>query len=273
MGCGEINRPYKLKDKAEKLENPLIQPKDASGIIIELISSDTPSLISDMKTSLISAITSYQIPVSEKRNLNTPYRLLGDLHFNGLESSFKWQLLDEHGYLVTENIVTEYTPILGEESFQTLAAMTAKQLATYLKPNILEALSNQQILENMSIKILQITGAPGDGNKSLRRNIENILKRAKIKIATNDQRGDLVISGAVLVKRYDENQQLVRIDWLLQDHNGREVRSLKQQNLIPTGALSGRWGDIAYSIAIGVVEEAALALDKIVLKNSGQATN
>lgn len=271
IGCGEINRPYKSQTVAEKLSNSLILPQDAYGITLEPLSGVDPYQNDVMGNALIAAVESYNIPISPYKASGQSYKFRGQLVTTTRQHSLIWQLLDHNNQTLTDGELSaaiDYAATPTLEITEQFARQAAQKIALTLKPDILDALSKQQILENMSIKILQIVGAPGDGNASLARNIKAILKRAKIKIAKQDERADVVISGAILIKNHDANQQMVRLDWLLQDHQGRELQSLKQQNLVPNGQLDGRWGDIAYAIAVGVVQEAAFALDKVALRSN-----
>lgn len=271
IGCGEINRPFKSQSVAEKLNNSLVLPQDAYGITLEQLSGPDLLQVDLMNSALISAVETYNIPISQYKASDQSYRLRGQLATTTRQHSLTWQLLDHNGTTLTDGSLSaaiEYAASPSLEITEQFARQAAQKIALTLKPDILDALSKQQILENMSIKVLQIVGAPGDGNTSLKRNINAILKRAKIKIAKPDERADVVISGAILLKSHDATQQMVRLNWLLQDHQGRELQSLKQQNLVPNGQLDGRWGDIAYAIAVGVVQEAAFALDKVALRSS-----
>lgn len=271
IGCGEINRPYKNQTVAEKLSNPLILPQDAYGITLGPLSGPNPYQIEAMSKALVAAVETYNIPISPHRASGQSYKLHGQLATTARQHTLVWQLLDHNDNLLNEGNLAaaiDYAAAPPPEITKQFARQAAQKIALTLKPDVLDALSKQQILENMSIKILQIVGAPGDGNTALERNIKAILKRAKIKISQQDERADVVISGAILVKSHDAEQQMVRLNWLLQDHQGRELQSLKQQNLVPNGQLDGRWGDIAYAISVGVVQEAAFALDKVALRGT-----
>ena len=267
VGCGEVPRPYKSQSEDEKLTNSLIIPTDARGIFYQ-----TSDGIDDQRfaTLLIEMLTDYNIPVTQADSLDIGYHLTGSVVRTETEIRYVWDFFDND----YDNLETKETalPISADLPFELaerqLAQQIALQIAIELKPDVIEALNKQQNLNDVRVKVLQVVGAPGDGNQALERNIKNILRKARINIVEDSTRADLVISGAVLVKKLDSSQDQIRIDWLFQDHLGKELRTLRQQNIIPTGQLNGRWGDTAYIIAVGVVQDAAQTLDEIFLQRA-----
>ncbi|WP_420547856.1 hypothetical protein [Curvivirga sp.] len=265
--CGEIPRPYKAQTENEKLSNILIIPDDARGIYYQTSDNEDDQRFAFF---LMERLAEYNIPVTQTDSLDMGYHLSGSIVHKEREIRYVWDFFDnEYDELSTKETVIPILEDVSKEAIEKrLADQIALEIAITLKPDVIDAINKQQNLNNISVKLLRIAGAPGDGNVALKRNIISILKKARIKIVEDTARADLVISGAILVKQLDETQDQVRIDWLFQDHLGNELRSIKQQNNIPHGQLNERWGDTAYIIAVGVVQDAALTLDELLLQRA-----
>ncbi|MTI08976.1 hypothetical protein [Curvivirga aplysinae] len=265
--CGEIPRPYKTQSEDEKLSNILIIPDDARGIYYQTSDNEDDQRFASL---LIERLAQYNIPVTQTDSLDKSYHLSGSIVHKEKEIRYVWDFFDnQYDELKTKETALPISSDVSKNIVeQQLANQIALQVAITLKPDVIDALNKQQNLNNISVKLLRIVGAPGDGNIALKRNIISILKKARIKIVEDTARADLVISGAILVKQLNDTQDQVRIDWLFQDHLGNELRSIKQQNNIPHGQLNERWGDTAYIIAVGVVQDAALTLDELLLQRA-----
>ena len=96
-----------------------------------------------------------------------------------------------------------------------------------------------------------ITGAPGDGGKSLATAVTAVLKQQDIAILNDPQaKADLYVEGEVAVAPAKPNKQHIKIVWRVRRADGGEIGNVAMENDVPRGLLDGPWGDMAYTIAI-----------------------
>jgi hypothetical protein len=94
-----------------------------------------------------------------------------------------------------------------------------------------------------------VTGAPGDGMKSLTAAIKKRLYAKGVKLTSVQSENTYTVKGVVSLTDASGGKQSIRIDWQVLDPNGKKVGTVSQQNTIPKGSLNGPWGAIADAAA------------------------
>jgi hypothetical protein len=97
--------------------------------------------------------------------------------------------------------------------------------------------------------VAPVSGAPGDGQKSLTAALKKRLFAGGVKLASAPARNVYTVKGTVVLADTTGGKQSIRIDWLVFDPNGKKLGTVSQQNTIPKGALNGPWGAIADAAA------------------------
>jgi hypothetical protein len=114
-----------------------------------------------------------------------------------------------------------------------------------------------------SAAVAPITGAPGDGARSLDRAIRAALEREGVVVTEGAATAEFRVTGQVVMatlppNRQRGNQQRVEITWIIARADGLELGRVAQLNEVPRGSLDGLWGDVAPIVAdqaaAGVVE-------------------
>lgn len=118
-----------------------------------------------------------------------------------------------------------------------------------------------------SVAVWPIEGAPGDGETSLRRAMERLLLMHGRTIGKSDDHGALALLCEISVTPAPGGKEAVAIRWGLLGADGREIGLVAQDNLIPAGALSGHWGDIADAIAEAAWEGLAPLLERALVSS------
>ncbi len=113
--------------------------------------------------------------------------------------------------------------------------------------------------------VAPVSGAPGDGMKSLTAAIKKRLYAKGVKLATVQTGNTYTVKGIVSVTDGSGGKQSIRIDWQVIDPNGKRVGTVSQKNNIPKGSLDGPWGAIADAAA----GAAADGIVKLLPKPSG----
>jgi hypothetical protein len=113
--------------------------------------------------------------------------------------------------------------------------------------------------------VAPVSGAPGDGTKSLTAAIKKRLYAKGVKLATVPTGNTYTVKGVVSVTDGSGGKQSIRIEWQVVDPSGKRVGTVSQQNNIPKGSLNGPWGAIADAAA----GAAADGIVKLLSKPSG----
>lgn len=111
-----------------------------------------------------------------------------------------------------------------------------------------------------------VTGAPGDGDISLARQMAVSLPDGGNVIQNTASGADFTLRGQVKLTRLDSHTDHVEIIWTVQNASGGEAGRVAQLNDIPAHTLDTYWGDIAVVVA----KEAAGGVRQVVTNNSGR---
>lgn len=93
------------------------------------------------------------------------------------------------------------------------------------------------------------TGAPGDGNTMLAKQMRLRLPQDGQVVQPQEAGADYTVRGIVHVSPGASGTQRVEIEWVVTDDRGREGGRILQINEIPSGSLSHYWGDVAVEVA------------------------
>ena len=94
-----------------------------------------------------------------------------------------------------------------------------------------------------------VTGAPGDGNTALSRQIRQ--KLAAIGQVTQDsaRNADFALRGEVRTEPGANGSTRVEVQWIVDDAAGAERGRVVQLNEVPGGSVDRYWGDVAVEVA------------------------
>lgn len=105
----------------------------------------------------------------------------------------------------------------------------------------------------VSAIVPQVTGAPGDGSRSLAAALRNELMRNGVKPAPPGAASHTV-EGRVKMGPAEGGQQPIKIDWVVKDPRGQSLGTVSQENRIPAGSLDGAWGPTAAAAAVAATQ-------------------
>lgn len=99
------------------------------------------------------------------------------------------------------------------------------------------------------VLVTPVTGAPGDGRRSLTTALKKRLYKDGIKLANGTSTNVYTVKGIVKLSSASGGKESIRIDWQVLDPSGKRLGTVSQQNTIPKGSLNGPWGAIADAAA------------------------
>lgn len=111
-----------------------------------------------------------------------------------------------------------------------------------------------------------VTGAPGDGNDALARQMNRQLPQTGDLLVRTASDADFVVLGRVRATKLAGGQEQIEIHWIVRDTAGHEAGDVAQGHDFPSGALDRYWGDVAEAVA----EEAAGGVHEVITNWSGR---
>ena len=112
------------------------------------------------------------------------------------------------------------------------------------------------------VAVLGVTGAPGDGDTSLARQIRLQLPQLGLIVDNDPKAADFTVGGEVHVAAAAAGNSRVEIQWQMRDASGHDLGRIVQINEVPSGTLDQYWGDVA----IVVAQQAALGMREVMEK-------
>lgn len=99
-----------------------------------------------------------------------------------------------------------------------------------------------------------VTGAPGDGSKSLSSALQRELQRSGVKLASVASADTYTVQGRVKLGPGKNGKQPITIDWEVKDPGGKNLGTVSQKNDVPQGSLDGAWGKTADAAAAAAAQ-------------------
>jgi len=244
----------------------LLQVRDVAGVSIAPVEGKPSAIAAKLGAAVASALLKRDIPASDKTTSLGSYQLYGRIvesrphrdpkgGGNATVNAY-WRLYDAKGRMVGEHSTKVEAPAREWESasaqpIEKLAGASADGLAPLLEeePQV-EAAKTASDAGRVRVAVSAVSGAPGDGGKSLAAAVAEVLKRQDLAIVEKDQKPDLTVEGEVSVTPVKPDTQHVKISWRVRRADGAEIGNVGMENDVPKGLIDGAWGDIAYSIAI-----------------------
>ena len=258
--CGSVPRPFSPGDKSGGLP----PPGPSSALIVHPFSGTEGTPLEALTAAVIArlqendvAATPYEIP--------NRYRMLSQADAVRLEGDTATLALHVQFARPDSSAIAEdvWEREVDWDSYQAGDTVLVGRLAedAARRMLVLMGLQSPQAEEEKaaSLFVSPIQSAPGDGAAALRMAMVSELGRLGVTGVTNPASTGLpTLDALVSVRPVDASNDLVRIIWLLKDGTGRQRGRLEQQNTVPTGRLSRRWGVVAQlaaaAAAPGVVE-------------------
>ena len=232
-----------------------LSPPDSAGIYVLPAEHAPASAATALADAMAAALQKSDIPASARASNRDSYRLqptatvtpgTGSRETVGVE----WRLRGADGKLVGSassrlDVEAGAWQHGDDKLAAALAAPAAPVIAKLVESNL--PLPQGQLMPMVALRA--VTGAPGDGDRSLTQAMSVALERSNLALATAPaDKEDFIVTGTVEVGAASGTQQQVRITWVLLRPDGSEVGRVKQQNAVPAGSLDGAWGEVAYAV-------------------------
>lgn len=117
------------------------------------------------------------------------------------------------------------------------------------------------------LRLVPVTGAPGDGNRALTDRIADVLGNQGFALQDRAEGAAFAVQGQVEAVNTLPGKQRIEIQWIVTRRDGEELGRAVQINEVPRGSLDRLWGDVAYVAA----QEAGEGVKQIISNAGGFA--
>jgi hypothetical protein len=267
-GCQPLPQPF--AEDAPPPDAPIMTLKDSAGIVVQPIEGGPAPLAEAMADALRNA----DVPASTQNSNRGSYVLAGTAEVRPLSGdhariTLHWELREPGGGEAgTYDQATESSAARWRAGDATLL----KELVAAAAPAIAEMLQEEGAVgvdTEQRVAVQPVTGAPGDGARSLARAMELALRQASISVAEGAAPAGkhFTVAGKVTMAPAAEGKQKVTVSWTLLGPDGSQIGQVNQENAIAAGSLDGHWGDVAYAVAKSAAGGIVALLDH--LKKTG----
>ncbi|MDE2230034.1 MAG: hypothetical protein KGL11_13480 [Alphaproteobacteria bacterium] len=253
-----------------------LSPPDSAGIYV-LPAENTPApSAAALAAAMATALQQADVPASASASNRGSYRLRPvatvEPAVRGQTTvSIVWQLRDAAGRLVgSAPSRTDADAEAWRRGDSTLAAALAALAAPVIAKLIEGDVPAPKGGLNPVVALRPVTGAPGDGDRSLTRAMGEALKRVNLTLAAGAAgKADFIVAGTVEVAPVDGQKQQVKITWALLRPDGGEVGRVNQENAVPAGSLDGAWGEVAYAVTNAAAPGVRRLIEEVGLTAAG----
>ena len=115
-----------------------------------------------------------------------------------------------------------------------------------------------------------ITGAPGDGDDSLAKEMRQDIGNLGVILVSQQDQADYLMHARVRMTKVNATTQHIEINWIVDTSDGKEAGRVAQLHDIPMGSLDTYWGDVAVVAASEAAKGVKEVIDNNIGKKGGQ---
>jgi hypothetical protein len=242
---------------------------DTASVSVAPIAGEPAGIAGQLGAAVATALLKRDIPASEKTTSLGSYPLYGRLvqskpRDGQAKITALWRLYDPKGRTIAEpkaEVETQTSELetASDKMVARLASLSAEALAPLLQEEAPSkpppaASAPPPDKRRLLVAVGKISGAPGDGDKSLAAAVAAVLKRQELTIVGDAAKADLVVECDVALTSGKAEKQHVKIVWRVRRSDGAEIGKVDMENDVPKGLLEGPWGDLAYTVALAAGE-------------------
>jgi len=271
-GCGDLPEPFlgNPGSTARRLAQPL------TPLLAVPEGSDTllPDAANQQFTDDVAkALQKSEVPAIARKPGRTDWRLLTRAEQRGDTVVPMFVVEDpqgkEAGSTEADGVpIAAWSAADPEMLRQTAVDAASKISAVLTSIQIARNRADPNSLYNRAAKVMvaEVTGAPGDGDQSLTKQMRARLALLGPIIQTKPEGADFIVQGQVKAVPVAGHQERIEIQWIVKTGSGDERGRVVQLNEIPAGTLDHYWGDVAVVVAT----EASNGVNDVIDRQSGR---
>ncbi len=270
--CGDLPQPFLDNPGANAIRLSVPPP---ARLVVAL---PTQALLDDRDAAawahaVANALVGEELPALVESPRKGDWRLILTADMQGSSVTPRYTYLDprgkSHGDIATAPVPASAWASGDPAIFTRAAAEAAPQLLGLVRAVEAQVKqSDPNSLYNRPARVFfsGVSGAPGDGNISLARDMRARLPDTGDTLVAKPAAADFLLAGIVKVTDVAGGQQQVEIHWVVRDPQGRVAGDIAQGKDLPRGMLDHFWGDIAAVIT----DQAAGGVHEVITNYSGR---
>jgi hypothetical protein len=270
-GCGTLPRPFAGHPGA--LAERLAQPPPARLAVPvppDALLSDAAS--ATYETALVAALQNEEVPAVADIARTGDWRLIATAEVRADKVVPVFTVEDPDGRAQGSVEAAPMDAAQWAEGSRTVLAQAASvgapaiaTLLTRIEATRRQSDPNSLVNRPARVLVLDGSGAPGDGNRQLARNLRQQLPLVGEQVQASAAGADFVVQGEVTTAPGGGGSERIEIQWVVSDAQGREVGRIVQLNDVEPGSLDRYWGDVALVVA----QEAAGGVRDVIANQLG----
>ena len=271
-GCGDYPTPFKGRPgaEAERLARP-------TAPLLVVVTPNAPAMPADARQTLAEdlakVLQEHEVPAQARPATRAEWRLVSRLETRGAALVPVFSIEDPTG----KSQGSTDGAAAPADVWAVGSPDMLRKVAVDAAPRVLDLLTSIRITRDRAdpnsllnrpahVMVSEVTGAPGDGNSALTREVRAHLKAYGVLVQFDKIGADFLVKGDVVVAPTPNHKERVEIVWTVSIPSGDERGKVLQLNEIPAGTLSQYWGDVAVVVAT----EAAGGLHDVFDRQSGR---
>jgi len=249
--CQPLPQPFKPPAKDREV-SALTLPTGETSLFVAPVSGLPPDAAAMLASAVAESLAEHEIPASANARSTLSSLLAISVEPQSATTLWRWSKRGPDGTLQETpsrqlNIAAGRLATADPVLLKRAAAGMAEAIAAKLNEGGVKAADAAPA----RLSVQDCKGAPGDGNRSLRQALREILILAGLPPVSDPAAADYLIACQVTVWQDASDSERVAIEWALLTPDGRRLGEVKQANRIPRGQLSQAWGATAHIIAQG----------------------
>ncbi len=265
--CQPVPRPFQPDDKTA-IDFSDFGIADKLVVFVAGIDDAPPELDRAVSTALAEKLRNQGVVASTASANSGSFLLICDTKANRSGAiTLSWRLIDADGLVI--GLVDQYTAAHRRDWLradpalvQAIVAEAAPRIAAIVADHDPSMIARGTPGLLRPVHVAPVTGAPGDGNKSVTKALRNALRRSGIAVIDEPEGLGVSVFGVVNRRPRGEADEIT-VRWRVVTLEGAELGSINQGNFVPTGALDGPWGNVAVAVAQGGAEGVVQILSEI----------
>jgi hypothetical protein len=270
--CGGLPQPFAGNSGETALR--LAQPPPARlAVLPSADASLTPAQSANLASWLAEALQGQEVPAAFLPPQPGDWRLVTTIARQDGTVTPMFTVFDPAGVQAGIAQGQSFSPESWEEggTLRRVAATAAPDLLGLLtRIDAARRASDPASLSNRAarLRVPDVTGAPGDGNRQLARRMREQLNLQGLTVLDDGRSdpADFSVAGQVRAVPIAGQMERIEIQWIVTDTTGDERSRVVQLNEIPAGTLDRFWGDVALVVA----QEAAGGVKDAILQQTGR---
>lgn len=252
--CQPLPQPFQA-DSRTKASSPLVRPIGETSIFVPPVAGLPAGQGTALASILADALAEKEVAASASARSRLSSVLTVAVEPRGNEMTWRWTESSFNGGQAQDGgrplgISPDRLAAGDASAMKQAAATMAAAIAARLNESTIAAAQGANA-GPAKLAVQECEGAPGDGNRSLRQAMRELLILGGQPPLPDPAGADFVITCKVQVWADGPASERVTIEWALLASDGSRLGEVKQANRIPKGQLSQAWGNTAHIVAQG----------------------